>query len=142
MRTNHLPALVTIVIAAVFLVSMPVLAEDLRFRTDPPQRVDVPFRIFRTENMWNQLLLDTRTGQVWQLAFTVDSDGLRAKIPVSLTQRVSDKDATIGRFTLYPTDNMWTFLLLDQIDGRSWQCQFSTKLGQQGCAAILPPKVE
>jgi hypothetical protein len=32
-----------------------------------------------------------------------------------------------GRFTLYPTFNMWTFILLDQIDGGTWQVQWSEK---------------
>jgi len=109
--------------------------------TEPQQRLDVPFRIFLTENIWNQLLLDTTTGQVWQLAFTIEKDGVRAKIPVNITPLVSVKEMSIGRFTLYPTGNMWNFLLLDQIDGRSWQCQFST--GEyRGCWAIRPPQAE
>ena len=35
------------------------------------------------------------------------------------------KEVIIGRFTLYPTENMWTFILLDQIDGGTWQVQWS-----------------
>ena len=31
-----------------------------------------------------------------------------------------------GRFTLYATSNMFNFSLLDQIDGRVWQVQWST----------------
>ena len=30
-----------------------------------------------------------------------------------------------GRFTLYPTTNTFNFILLDQIDGRTWQVQWS-----------------
>jgi hypothetical protein len=30
------------------------------------------------------------------------------------------------RFTLYSTKNMYTFILLDQIDGKTWQVQWST----------------
>jgi uncharacterized protein (DUF2141 family) len=72
--------------------------ENLRLRIEPPQRLDVPFRIFHTENMWNQLLLDTRTGQVWQLAFTVNADGVRARLPINLTSLASGKDAAVCRF--------------------------------------------
>ncbi|HEV3218228.1 MAG TPA: hypothetical protein VGZ48_00545 [Candidatus Acidoferrales bacterium] len=32
---------------------------------------------------------------------------------------------TPGRFTLYPTENIYNFLLLDQIDGRVWQVQWN-----------------
>ncbi|MEI6662551.1 MAG: hypothetical protein WCL01_10525 [Comamonadaceae bacterium] len=31
-----------------------------------------------------------------------------------------------GRFTLYPTRNMYNFILLDQDVGRTWQIQWST----------------
>lgn len=30
-------------------------------------------------------------------------------------------------YQLFPTQNMWTFILLDQIDGRMWQVQWSMK---------------
>lgn len=32
-----------------------------------------------------------------------------------------------GRFALYPTQNTYNFILLDQIDGRTWQVQWSFK---------------
>ena len=32
-----------------------------------------------------------------------------------------------GRFFLYPTQNMYNFILLDQVDGRTWQVQWSTE---------------
>lgn len=43
-----------------------------------------------------------------------------------------NKKAIIGRFTLYPTNNMWNFIfnmwnfiLLDQVDGDTYQVQWS-----------------
>jgi hypothetical protein len=118
-------------------------AENVRLQTDPPQQLDVPFRLFRTENMWNQLLLDTRTGELWQVSFTVSDDSVRSKIPLNLTPLASGKNAVIGRFTLYPTDNIWNFLLLDQIDGRVWQCQFSVSSGNvRGCVPIFVAEIK
>ena len=35
-------------------------------------------------------------------------------------------NGTIDRFTIYPTLNIWTFLLLDQVDGHTYQVQWST----------------
>jgi len=29
-----------------------------------------------------------------------------------------------GRFTLIPTENIWTFILPDQVDGRTWYVQW------------------
>ena len=35
-------------------------------------------------------------------------------------------DETItDRYFLYPTKNMWTFILVDSFYGKLWQCQFS-----------------
>jgi hypothetical protein len=38
----------------------------------------------------------------------------------------SVEDEIPGRFTLYATTNIYNFVLLDQIDGRTWQVQWST----------------
>jgi len=95
----------------------------------PQQQLPVPFRVFKTANLWNQLLLNTMDGRVWQIAFTVDRNGVRALVPINSTPLVTGKDALVGRFTLYPTDNIWTFLLVDQFSGEVWQCQFGIEDG-------------
>ena len=41
------------------------------------------------------------------------------------TSFVQGKNAQSGRFGLYPTQNMFTFILLDRNDGRTWQVQWS-----------------
>jgi hypothetical protein len=38
---------------------------------------------------------------------------------------------------LYPTDNMWNFLMLDQDSGRIWQAQFSIDDENRGIFPIL-----
>lgn len=94
----------------------------------PPQRVEAKFRFFKTENTWNFLELDTQTGKVWQVQFSVDSDANRVKIPINT--EVLAKEGKAGRFTLYPTKNMYNFILLDQDNGKSWQVQFATDNNQ------------
>jgi len=112
---------------SIFLLSSILFAQDNTFRmkTDPPQRIDARFRLFKTENIWTQLLLDTRNGRVWQIIFSIDDKNIRAKIPINNYPLVEPQQYKDGRFTLYQTENMWNFLLLDQDDGRVWQCQFS-----------------
>jgi|GEM_PF-372950 len=101
-------------------------ADKVKFQSEPLQRVDARFRLFRTDNMWSHLLLDTSDGRLWHVTYTTDKDkGARLKIPINEKALVSKPSAKNGRFTLYPTDNMWNFLLLDQDDGRVWQCQFT-----------------
>lgn len=110
-------------------------ADKLKIISEPSQKIDAPYRIYRTDNIWNQLLLDTQTGKIWQISYGIDSKALRGKIPINVIPLAKGENATVGRFTLYPTDNMWNFLLIDQIDGRVWQCQFGTEDGRQ---MILP----
>ncbi len=88
---------------------------------EPTQRTDAPFRLFRTQNIFNFLKLDTRTGQVWQLQWSAEADQ-RFVNAINLKSLADGKKA--GRFTLYPSSNIFTFLLLDQEDGRQWQIQW------------------
>lgn len=88
------------------------------------QRLDVRYRLFKTTNTWNFLELDTQTGKVWQVQFSAGEKDSRMKIEVR-----PDAVATggkLGRFTLYPTRNMYNFILLDQESGKTWQVQWST----------------
>ena len=87
------------------------------------QRLDVRHRLFKTKNTWNFLQLDTQTGQVWQVQYSVKDDTNRVKIPIVKDPLISN--GKVGRFTLYPTKNTYNFLLLDQDTGKSWQVQWS-----------------
>ena len=98
---------------------------------EPTQRTDAPFRLFRTQNIYTFLKLDTRTGQVWQLQWGID-ESHRFIEAISVTALAEGKQA--GRFTLYPSSNIFTFVLLDQEDGRQWQIQW----GERGRRLIVP----
>ena len=103
------------------------------------QEIDHPrYRIFKTQNMWNLLLLDTRTGQLWQVQYTIDAKGDRTVIPIS-TEILADGNED-GRFSLTVTENMWTSILVDTKDGRLWQCQFDIKDDDRFCIRIPQPK--
>lgn len=112
------------------LLSFSTFAADsvVKVEYDPPQRVEAKFRLFKTENTWNFLELDTQTGKVWQVQFAVDADANRVKIPIN-TEALA-KEGKAGRFTLYPTKNMYNFILLDQENGKSWQVQFAMDSNQ------------
>lgn len=50
--------------------------------------------------------------------------------PYTFEERLSLKYDNIeqnGRFKLYPTGNMYNFIMVDVINGRTWQVQWSTK---------------
>jgi hypothetical protein len=85
---------------------------------------NVVFRLFSTKNIYNFIKLDTRNGQMWQIQWSID-DNMRSETPLSTISRVTVEEEKNGRFFLYPTTNIYNFILVDQIDGRSWQVQWS-----------------
>lgn len=96
------------------------------------------YQLFKTQNMWTFLKLDTMTGQIWQVQYSVEGDRYRFETALDTSPRISEyfDDPICGRFTLYPTDNMYNFILLDQIDGRCWQVQWSTESSNRGVMRI------
>jgi hypothetical protein len=91
---------------------------------EPSQLPTAPYRLFKTNNMWTFIKLDTATGKMWQMQFDVQGDN-RGSIVLNLQDLANGKENIPGRFTLYPTSNIFTFILVDQIDGRTWQVQWS-----------------
>ena len=84
------------------------------------------YKLFSTQNMWTFIKLDTRTGQIWQVQYSVDGDENRFECDLNPNPiPLADGEEVNGRFELYPTKNMYNFILLDQIDGRTWQVQWS-----------------
>lgn len=85
----------------------------------------VVYRLFSTQNIWTFIKLNTRNGQMWQVQWNTENN--RFETPISLTTLVSKGEEKNGRFFLYPTHNMYNFILLDQLNGRVWQVQWAMK---------------
>jgi|ERR1035437_2726927 S-formylglutathione hydrolase FrmB len=90
---------------------------------EPSQRTDAPYRLFRTKNTYTFLRLDTRTGLIWHVQWNPEES---KRFGYSLNLLTLADNKTPGRFTLTPTENIYTFILSDQVDGRQWQVQWST----------------
>lgn len=104
---------------------------------ESPQPINelVKFRLFPTQNMWTFIRLNTRNGRMWQLQYDVSGDN-RFETYLNNEPLVTKENEVNGRFNLYPTQNIWTFILLDQIDGRTWQVQWSTEPINRGVMPI------
>lgn len=87
------------------------------------------YRLFSTRNTWTFIKLNTRNGKIWQVQW--DTGSKQIEIPISLVSRVQSEEETNGRFFLYPTQNIYNFILLDQIDGRVWQVQWSSEIKER-----------
>ncbi len=85
---------------------------------------DVTYRLFSTRNKYTFIKLNTRNGQMWHVQWgTGKSDSFEYLLSdIPLVNKENEKN---GRFFLYPTTNIYNFILLDQIDGRTWQVQWS-----------------
>lgn len=81
------------------------------------------FKLYKTENIYNLLRLDTKTGMIDQVQWSLE----RQK---EGTMVINDTDLSYGygygsgSFELYPTNNMYQFILLDKTDGRMWHVQW------------------
>lgn len=79
--------------------------------------------LYPTSNIYTFLKLDTRNGRIWQVQYSLDD----YELEVGLNTRELVTSGKPGQFALYPTTNIWTFILLDTINGDVWHVQWSTE---------------
>lgn len=100
---------------SIFLEYMDVFISQLR---------EPEYKLYPTTNMWTFLKLNTATGQIWQVQYSINGDRFQYKLDIK--SRLSEWDERIcGRFELHPTQNNHTFILFDNINGKCWQVQWS-----------------
>lgn len=81
------------------------------------------YKLYETENIYTLLRLDTKTGMIDQVQWSLDSkkEG---------TFTINGEDLTYGfglgsgSFELYPTKNMYQFILINKTNGRIWHVQW------------------
>lgn len=77
------------------------------------------YKLYKTDNLHNQLRLNTATGEVYQ----IQDDGQKFLVH----EATSPSNEKPNRYALFKTQNMWTFILLDKWSGLLWQCQYSAE---------------
>ncbi len=96
------------------------------------------YKLYATENMWTFLELDTATGIIWQVQYSVKGDDYRFKSTLNRFSLLPEGQKEIaGRFELHKTQNLYNFILVDTRDGRTWQVQWSTEPDDRGIMPIL-----
>ncbi|WP_029275286.1 hypothetical protein [Pedobacter borealis] len=113
------------------------IAASAQSTSEPPiQNISpdstVVYRLFSTRNMYTFIKLNTRNGQMWQVQWGTESK-YRFESTLSDVSLVSPAEEKNGRFFLYPTTNTYNFILLDQVNGKSWQVQW----GKEGEKMVL-----
>ena len=85
---------------------------------------NIEYRLFATRNMYTFIKLNTSNGKMWQVQWSNKGKDYRFESTLSDISQVNKDEEKNGRFFLYPTTNIYTFILLDQVDGRTWQVQW------------------
>ncbi len=96
------------------------------------------YELYKTENVYTQLLLDTRTGRVWQTQYALTGKQFEGAIAIP-NYLLAEENGPNGRFSLLSTGNMFTFLLFDKTNGSLQHCQFSldTHNAPRACYGIV-----
>jgi len=97
------------------------LLEHLEINTSLKGR----YKLYQTENIYTLLQLDTKTGKIEQVQWSLDSDK-EGTITINNDDLSWGYGYGSGSFELYPTKNMYQFILIDKTDGRKWHVQWGT----------------
>lgn len=83
------------------------------------------YKLYSTENIYTFLQLDTRTGKIKQVQWSLkeNEEGAIILNDVDLTYGIAI-GKNLDRFELYPTKNMYQFILLDKATGDKWHVQW------------------
>lgn len=94
------------------------------------------YKLYKTENIYTFLKLDTATGQIDQIQWSMDSNKEGKVASINSTDLSFTEGAYKGRFELYPTQNVYTFILLDTWFGRTWHVQWNINSDNRGIIPI------
>lgn len=81
------------------------------------------YKLYQTENTYTFLQLDTKTGKIEQVQWSLDSD-YEGSMEINSTDLSIGEGQGSASFELYPTKNMYQFILLDKTNGRKWHVQW------------------
>lgn len=81
------------------------------------------YKLYQTENIYTLLQLDTKTGMIEQVQWSLDSEN-EGSVTINGDDLNYGFGYGSGSFELYPTKNMYQFILLDKTSGRKWHVQW------------------
>ncbi len=88
------------------------------------------YKIYQTDNIYILLKLDTATGKIKMIQWSLDRSE-EFEVYINENDLSNSLLSETGRFELYPTKNMYQFILIDTILGSTWHVQWGTKVGDQ-----------
>lgn len=85
------------------------------------------YKLYPTENIYTFLELDTKSGRIYQVQWSFEK---REEFVIALNL-VDLAESPYSNFELYPTKNIYTFILLDKFNGNAWHVQWGTEESQR-----------
>ena len=86
------------------------------------------YKMYKTTHEYISLKLDTATGRVWMVQIGMGDKSSRRQVAVDDSTPLGDRDVAVnGRFELYPTNNSYNFIMIDTIEGTTYQVQWHTE---------------
>lgn len=110
--------------------SLILINNKLLDRIDTDLSLKNRYKLYPTENIYTLLELDSKTGRIKQIQWSLDSDN-------EGTVTINNEDLSYGlgcgsnSFELYPTKNMYQFILIDKTDGRKWHVQWGMEYSKR-----------
>ena len=98
--------------------AIPIESEYLGIAKEPR------FRLYGTQNMWTFIELDTYTGKIWQLQYSLKNDNTRFIIPIN-SDHLNYTFENV--FDIQPMTSMYQYYLINTKTGEMWQFQWNTK---------------
>ena len=95
------------------------LLEHLEINTSLKER----YKLYQTENIYTFLQLDTKTGMIEQVQWSLDSDN-EGSVTINSDDLTYGYGYGSGSFELYPTKNMYQFILIDKTSGKKLHVQW------------------
>lgn len=88
------------------------------------------YKMYQTDNIYTLLQLDTKTGMIEQVQWSLESNN-EGSVTINGEDLTSGYGYGSNSFELYPTKNMYQFILLDKTTGRKWHVQWGMKAAER-----------
>ncbi len=95
------------------------LVSDLKYKEVDKER----YKIYPTQNMYTFLKSDTKTGMIDQIQWNLEKD---KEFSVTLSDFDYSFGTSVANFELYPTQNIYQFIMLEKTTGTVYHVQWGT----------------
>lgn len=114
----------------------------IMFNNELLQQIDIDlslkdrYKLYQTDNIYTFLELDTKTGRIKQVQWSLESDN-EGSVSINSDDLTFGYGYGSGSFELYPTKNIYQFILIDKTDGRKWHVQWGMESIQRWIRRIF-----